>query len=90
VSERLLLPGYRTRIDMEETNRTTKGISLAPPATSKARYLRDRFNIIKQVILRDEHFAPPAVIGDERVNYMKVCVISIALCSFADLQLPCL
>ncbi|GAA5824774.1 hypothetical protein JCM11251_005335 [Rhodosporidiobolus azoricus] len=49
--------------------------TLAPGALSKARYLRDRFNIIKQVILRNEHFCPPAVVGPERTDYMKLTTI---------------
>lgn len=52
--------------------RAETGPSLAPPATSKARYLRDRFNVIKQVILRNEHFSPPTLVGQERQDYMKV------------------
>lgn len=58
---------YRRKI------RASKGPSLAPPPTSKARYLRDRYNIVKQVILRNEHFSPPAIIGgSERQDYMRV------------------
>lgn len=53
-------------------SRQAKSASLAPPATAKSKYLRDRFNIIKQVILRNEHFCPPAVAGQERTDYMKV------------------
>lgn len=46
--------------------------SLAGAADSKAQYLRDRYNILKQVILRNEHFSPPALPGHDRENYMKV------------------
>jgi DNA polymerase epsilon subunit 2 len=46
--------------------------SLAGGADSKAQYLRDRYNILKQVILRNEHFSPPALPGHDRENYMKV------------------
>ncbi|GAA5968677.1 hypothetical protein JCM11641_007722 [Rhodosporidiobolus odoratus] len=49
--------------------------TLAPGALSKSRYLRDRFNIIKQIILRNEHFCPPAVVGPERTDYMKLTTI---------------
>ncbi|KAM0786892.1 hypothetical protein ACM66B_002316 [Microbotryomycetes sp. NB124-2] len=48
--------------------------SLAPNATSRARYLRDRFNVIKQVILRNEHFTPPAI-GQHREDFMKLTSI---------------
>lgn len=47
--------------------------SLAGAADSKAQYLRDRYNILRQVILRNEHFSPPALPGHDRENYMKVC-----------------
>jgi DNA polymerase epsilon subunit 2 len=59
--------------------RAPKEPSIAPPATSKARYLRDRYNIIKQVILRNEHFSPPAVVDVERTDYMKVRIVSSML-----------
>ncbi|GAA5874227.1 hypothetical protein JCM1840_000608 [Sporobolomyces johnsonii] len=49
--------------------------TLAPTALSKAQYLRDRFNIIKQVILRNEHFSPPTDVGPERQDYMKLTTI---------------
>ncbi|GAA5887987.1 hypothetical protein JCM16303_005226 [Sporobolomyces ruberrimus] len=49
--------------------------TLAPGALSKAQYLRDRFNIIKQVILRNEHFSAPTVVGPERHDYMKLTTI---------------
>ncbi|BGP51155.1 DNA-directed DNA polymerase epsilon, subunit B [Rhodotorula kratochvilovae] len=49
--------------------------TLAPGALSKAQYLRDRFNIIKQVILRNEHFCPPTVVDPERADYMKLTTI---------------
>ena len=46
--------------------------SLAGAPESRAMYLRDRYNILKQVILRNEHFSPPALPGHDRENYMKV------------------
>lgn len=49
-----------------------KPASIAPPATAKARYMRDRFNIIKQVVLRNEHFSAPAIPDHLRSEYMKV------------------
>ncbi|GAA5944043.1 DNA polymerase epsilon noncatalytic subunit [Sporobolomyces koalae] len=49
--------------------------TLAPGPLSKAQYLRDRFNIIKQVILRNEHFSAPTVVGPERQDYMKLTTI---------------
>jgi DNA polymerase epsilon subunit 2 len=53
-----------------EANR--KKPSLAGAPDSKAMYLRDRYNILKQVILRNEHFSPPALPGHDRDSYMKV------------------
>ncbi|GAA5970423.1 hypothetical protein JCM8115_004552 [Rhodotorula mucilaginosa] len=49
--------------------------SIAPGPLSKSRYLRDRFNIIKQVILRNEHFCPPTVVDAARSDYMKLTTI---------------
>lgn len=46
--------------------------SVAGAPESRAMYLRDRYNILKQVILRNEHFSPPALPGHDRDNYMKV------------------
>jgi DNA polymerase epsilon subunit 2 len=46
--------------------------SIAGAPESRAMYLRDRYNILKQVILRNEHFSPPALPGHDRDNYMKV------------------
>lgn len=51
--------------------------SLAGAADSKAQYLRDRYNILKQVILRNEHFSPPALPGHDRANYMKVSAVAM-------------
>ena len=45
---------------------------LAGSPTSKAQFLRDRHNIIKQVVLRNENFSPPAIAGRDRENYLKV------------------
>ncbi|CAH7688783.1 DNA polymerase alpha/epsilon subunit B-domain-containing protein [Phakopsora pachyrhizi] len=53
----------------------TQASILGKPA-SKALHLRDRYHTIKQVVLRNEHFSPPAVAGvigdDEREEYMKL------------------
>lgn len=46
--------------------------SMAGAPESRAMYLRDRYNILKQVILRNEHFSPPALPGHDRDSYMKV------------------
>lgn len=66
------MSGPKPMLTASLRNRAEAGPSLAPPATSKARYLRDRFNVIKQVILRNEHFSPPTLVGQERQDYMKV------------------
>lgn len=34
--------------------------------------MRDRFNIIRQVVLRNENFSPPAIAGRDRDSYLKV------------------
>ena len=54
------------------TSAARKLPSIGAAADSKAAYLRDRYNILKQIILRNEHFSPPALPGHDRENYMKV------------------
>ncbi|GAA5849550.1 hypothetical protein JCM9279_007266 [Rhodotorula babjevae] len=69
------LPAWRwdeTRAGFEKAKAAP---TLAPSALSKAQYLRDRFNIIKQVILRNEHFCPPTIVDPERADYMKLTTI---------------
>ncbi|TNY17998.1 DNA polymerase alpha/epsilon subunit B-domain-containing protein [Rhodotorula diobovata] len=69
------LPAWRwdeTRGGFEKSKATP---TLAPGPLSKAQYLRDRFNIIKQVILRNEHFCPPTIVDPERADYMKLTTI---------------
>lgn len=43
---------------------------------SRSLYLRDRFHVVRQVVVRNEHFSPPTVAGgageDERDEFMKV------------------
>ncbi|KEP55739.1 DNA polymerase epsilon subunit B [Rhizoctonia solani 123E] len=46
--------------------------SIGGSPTSRAQFLRDRYNIIKQVVLRNEHFSPPAVPGKDRNSYLKL------------------
>ncbi|KAF8681125.1 DNA polymerase epsilon subunit [Rhizoctonia solani] len=45
--------------------------SIGGSPASRAQFLRDRHNIIKQVVLRNEHFSPPAVPGKDRDSYLK-------------------
>ncbi|KAG8902425.1 DNA-directed DNA polymerase epsilon, subunit B [Tulasnella sp. 403] len=46
--------------------------SLGGTPASRAQFLRDRHNIIKQVVLRNENFSPPAIAGRDRDNYLKL------------------
>lgn len=46
--------------------------SIAGTPESRALFLRDRHNIIKQTVLRNENFSPPAFAGRDRTNYLKV------------------
>jgi DNA polymerase epsilon subunit 2 len=46
--------------------------AIAGASESKAIFLRDRHNIIKQIVLRNENFSPPAFAGRDRANYLKV------------------
>jgi len=63
------------KIFEEPTGQAAKPSLLGQP-TSKISYLRDRYHTIRQVILRNEHFSPPAVAGAlgeaEREEYMKL------------------
>ncbi|KAK4052790.1 DNA-directed DNA polymerase epsilon, subunit B [Microbotryomycetes sp. JL201] len=68
------MPALRWAEERKTFQMSDKAPSLAPNATSRARYLRDRFNVIKQVILRNEHFTPPAI-GQHREDFMKLTSI---------------
>ncbi|KAK4057456.1 DNA-directed DNA polymerase epsilon, subunit B [Microbotryomycetes sp. JL221] len=68
------MPALRWAEERKAFELSESGPSLAPDATSRARYLRDRFNVIKQVVLRNEHFTPPAI-GQHREDFMKLTSI---------------
>lgn len=64
---------YRSTILVLTTaNRAAGKPSIAGSSESKAIFLRDRHNIIKQIVLRNENFSPPAFAGRDRTNYLKV------------------
>ncbi|KIM29152.1 hypothetical protein M408DRAFT_328860 [Serendipita vermifera MAFF 305830] len=46
--------------------------AIAGVSESKAVFLRDRHNIIKQIVLRNENFSPPAFAGSDRANYLRL------------------
>lgn len=48
------------------------GSSLAAQASSRAAFLRERWGIIKEIILRNENFTPPAIGGHDRSTYLKL------------------
>lgn len=59
--------------DHISTNSRAPGTpSIAGTPESRALFLRDRHNIIKQTVLRNENFSPPAFAGRDRTNYLKV------------------
>ncbi|KAL8292520.1 hypothetical protein RQP46_001132 [Phenoliferia psychrophenolica] len=68
------MPAYRWHEEAKVFQKAPKA-SLAPAPTGKAQYMRDRYNIIKQTILRDEHFSPPTIPGQERAEYLKLTTI---------------
>lgn len=45
---------------------------LAGSAVSRAAFLRERWAIIKQIVLRNENFMPPALGGRDRADYLKL------------------
>jgi len=51
--------------------------SIAGAPESRALFLRDRHNVIKQTVLRNENFSPPAFAGRDRTNYLKVRLASL-------------
>lgn len=69
------MPPWRWGEESKMFELAPKPASIAPPATAKARYMRDRFNIIKQVVLRNEHFSAPAIPDHLRSEYMKLTSI---------------
>lgn len=46
--------------------------SIAGQASSRAAFLRERWGIIKEIILRNENFTPPAIGGHDRSSYLKL------------------
>ncbi|WWD06489.1 DNA polymerase epsilon subunit B [Kwoniella europaea PYCC6329] len=46
--------------------------SMAGQASSRSAFLRERWGIIKEIILRNENFTPPAIGGHDRSNYLKL------------------
>lgn len=46
--------------------------SIAAQASSRAAFLRERWGIIKEIILRNENFTPPAIGGHDRSSYLKL------------------
>ncbi|KGB76093.1 DNA polymerase epsilon subunit B [Cryptococcus deuterogattii 99/473] len=49
--------------------------SVAGQASSRSTFLRERWAIIKEIILRNENFTPPAIGGHDRANYLKLTSI---------------
>ncbi|ODN74772.1 DNA polymerase epsilon subunit B [Cryptococcus amylolentus CBS 6039] len=46
--------------------------SIAGQANSRSAFLRERWAIIKEIVLRNENFTPPAIGGHDRANYLKL------------------
>ncbi|GAA93845.1 uncharacterized protein L969DRAFT_84704 [Mixia osmundae IAM 14324] len=66
------MPRINWSFEKKAFERAAAKPSMVGAATSKAQYLRDRFGIAKQVILRSEYFCPPAVGGHDRNSYPKI------------------
>ncbi|KAK8843454.1 DNA polymerase epsilon subunit B [Kwoniella newhampshirensis] len=49
--------------------------SVAGSAAARSAFLRERWGIIKEIILRNENFTPPAIGGHDRSNYLKLTSI---------------
>ncbi|KAG7528621.1 hypothetical protein FFLO_06044 [Filobasidium floriforme] len=46
--------------------------AIGGPAISRSMYLRERWALVRQIVLRNENFTPPAVGGHDRANYLKL------------------
>lgn len=46
--------------------------ALAGAASSRAAFLRERWAIIRQIVLRNENFTPPATGGHDRQEYLRL------------------
>ncbi|KAG8960600.1 DNA-directed DNA polymerase epsilon, subunit B [Tulasnella sp. 419] len=68
----LEMPRWTYSSERKTFEKSAEAPSLGGNPASRAMFLRDRYNIIKQVILRNENFSPPAVAGRDRENYLKL------------------
>ncbi|WVQ81649.1 DNA polymerase epsilon subunit B [Cryptococcus sp. DSM 104549] len=46
--------------------------SVAGQASSRAAFLRERWGILKEIILRNENFTPPSIGGNDRASYLRL------------------
>ncbi|KDE08141.1 hypothetical protein MVLG_01622 [Microbotryum lychnidis-dioicae p1A1 Lamole] len=69
------MPAWRWGEERKGFEKSENLPSLTPGPKAKAQYLRDRFNIIKQTILRNDHFSPPAIAGIQRAEYNQLTSI---------------
>ncbi|KAI9636514.1 DNA polymerase alpha/epsilon subunit B-domain-containing protein [Dioszegia hungarica] len=54
---------------------TSKTKSIGGQPSSRSAFLRERWGIIKEIILRNENFTPPALGGHDRASYLKLTSI---------------
>ncbi|KAG8827357.1 DNA-directed DNA polymerase epsilon, subunit B [Serendipita sp. 401] len=66
------MPRWHYSLERKAFEKAIQKPNIAGSAESKAMFLRDRYNIIKQIILRNENFSPPAFAGKDRANYLKL------------------
>ncbi|KAG8742576.1 DNA-directed DNA polymerase epsilon, subunit B [Ceratobasidium sp. 414] len=66
------MPWWNFNSERKAFEKSSNKSSIGGSPTSRAQFLRDRYNIIKQVVLRNEHFSPPAVPGKDRDSYLKL------------------
>ncbi|KAG8835941.1 DNA-directed DNA polymerase epsilon, subunit B [Serendipita sp. 399] len=65
------MPRWHYSLERKAFEKAARKPSVAGTSESKAMFLRDRYNIIKQIVLRNENFSPPAFAGKDRANYLK-------------------
>ncbi|KDQ20670.1 hypothetical protein BOTBODRAFT_26684 [Botryobasidium botryosum FD-172 SS1] len=66
------MPRWHFSHERNAFERNPKPPTIAGTPASRHTYLRDRHNIIKQIVLRNENFSPPAIANRDRDSYFKL------------------
>ena len=70
------MPTFNYAVDKKTFVKSNSKPSITGSASSVSQLWLDRFNVIKQIILRNEHFSPPSTLNvnssEDRDKYMKI------------------